>query len=159
MSLPDLDEDAQMSSKDMERLKKNEINTSCDQVLVEANMQDNEETGLKLIIPPRDPASRAGRRRATLLVCPTSLLSHWLDQLHNHLHKSVDIKVKVHHGQNKAFYAADLEGNDLVLTTYGTLAAEFVHGERSGGPLLRAKWLRVVPVSYTHLTLPTKRIV
>ena len=114
------------------------------QVLVKADMRPNSETGLKLIVPPKEPADRKGRRRATLIVCPTSLMSHWVEQLHSHLHKSVAVKLKVHHGNQKAFYAADLETHDIVITTYGTLAAEFVHGERSGGPLLRAKWLRVV---------------
>ena len=114
------------------------------QVLVKADMRPNAETGLKLIVPPKEPADRRGRRRATLIVCPTSLMSHWVEQLHSHLHKSVAVKLKVHHGNQKAFYAADLETHDIVITTYGTLAAEFVHGERSGGPLLRTKWLRVV---------------
>ena len=39
---------------------------------------DSGNPGLKLIIPPREPAERAGRARATLIVCPTSLISHWL---------------------------------------------------------------------------------
>ena len=54
------------------------------------------------------------------------------------------VKLKVHHGNSKAFYAGDLESHDIVITTYGTLAAEFTYGERSGSPLLKAKWLRVV---------------
>jgi len=109
-----------------------------------AAVRSNSETGLKLLIPPLAPAVRAGRRRPTLVVCPTSLISHWVDQLDLHLHKAVPLKLKLHHGSSKAFYATDLESQDIVITTYGTLAAEFVHGERSGGPLLRAKWLRVV---------------
>merc|ERR1711892_48359 len=101
-----------------------------------------DESGLKLIIPPKDPAARAGRRRATLLVCPTSLISHWVDELDAHLHKSVDIKLKVHHGASKAMLGSDLECHDIVITTYGTLAAEL--GNEDVSPLLRAKWLRVV---------------
>ena len=88
--------------------------------------------------------ARGGRRRATLIVCPTSLVSHWVEQLDQHLHRGVDIKMKIHHGAGKAFYAADLEGQDVVITTYGVLAAEHVDGERSPGPLLTARWLRVV---------------
>ena len=106
------------------------------------NSRVNVETGLKLIIPPRQPAERGKRRRATLLVCPTSLLSHWTEQLDTHLDKGVDIRFKIHHGQTKALTGADLETQDIVLTTYGTLAAEF--GAATHSPLLRAKWLRVV---------------
>ena len=102
----------------------------------------NKETGLKLIIPPKQPAVRGRRRRATLLVCPTSLISHWTEQLERHLHESVSIKFKIHHGQTKALTGADLETHDFVITTYGTLASEF--GIMDHSPLLRAKWLRVV---------------
>jgi len=102
----------------------------------------NEETGLKLIIPPEELADRGERRRATLLVCPTSLMSHWVDQLHEHLHRGVKLKLKVHHGSGKALTGADLAGQDIVITTYGTLAAEWGAGDLR--PLSRAKWLRVV---------------
>ena len=102
----------------------------------------NAETGLKLIIPPKMPSDRNGRRRSTLLVCPTTLISHWIEQLEKHLHRSVDIKIKVHHGSSKAEYGKDLEESDIVITTYGTLAYEY--GMRQHGPLLAAKWLRIV---------------
>ena len=95
-----------------------------------------------VIIPPRQPAERRGRRRATLIVCPTSLISHWVDQLDSHLHRAVNIKVKVHHGSSKALTGADLETFDVVITTYGVLGNEF--GVETHSPLLRAKWLRVV---------------
>ena len=78
------------------------------------------------------------------MVCPTSLLSHWVEQLNIHLHQGVQLKLKVHHGQTKALYAGDLETHDLVITSYGILAAEFTDGERSRGPLLNTRWLRVV---------------
>ena len=105
----------------------------------------NPETGLKMIIPPKIPAERGNRRRATLIVCPTSLISHWTEQLDNHLHESVNIKLKIHHGATKALTGADLESHDIVITTYGTLASEFsLVDTHSHSPLLRAKWLRVV---------------
>ena len=37
--------------------------------------------GLKLLVPPKEIAVRGGRRRPTLLVCPTSLISHWVEQV------------------------------------------------------------------------------
>jgi len=102
----------------------------------------NEETGLNLIIPPRQPAQRKGRRRATLLVCPTSLISHWLEQLEMHLDKSVNIRVRVHHGATKAKTVEDLDYADIVITTYGTMASE--GGMQHLSPLFKVKWLRVV---------------
>jgi SNF2 family DNA or RNA helicase len=52
------------------------------------------------------------------------------------------LDIFVHHGQSKALIALELQDKDIVLTTYGTLMAEFK--EENHGPLLRAKWLRVV---------------
>lgn len=93
------------------------------------------------VVPPRDPAVRGNRPRPTLIVCPTSLLSHWCHEIDVHVDPSVDIKVKVHHGQNKAKLGADLNTYDIVITTYGTLANEL---DADTSPLLRARWLRVV---------------
>ena len=99
---------------------------------------------VQLIVPPRIPAKPEGRRRATLLVCPTSLISHWVEQLNIHLLQGVQLRLKIHHGQSKAQSAGELEAHDLVITTYGILAAEFTNGEISRGPLLNTLWLRVV---------------
>jgi hypothetical protein len=40
-----------------------------------------------LKIPPRDVAQRKGRRKATLVVTPASLIGQWLAQIEMHLHK------------------------------------------------------------------------
>ena len=57
---------------------------------------------------------------------------------------SANFKIAVHHSQCKALLATELEDNDLVFTTYGTLQAEYHSHQAHYGPLLRAKWLRVV---------------
>ena len=90
----------------------------------------------------RSVAVRRGRRRATLVVCPTSLVSHWVEQLQAHLGPGVRLQLLVHHGQSRAVTGAELETRDLVITTYGTLAAEWTRGPELS-PLVRAKWLRV----------------
>ena len=81
-----------------------------------------------------------------MLVCPASLIGHWVEQLEQHLNKNVDIKLKIHHGQNKSPTGTDLENNyDIVITTYGTLASEW--GRVDMAPLIRAKWLSLkVPI-------------
>ena len=81
-------------------------------------------------------------RKCTLIVCPTSLISHWVNQFQVHVHKNVNIRVKVHHGRRKAVTRLELESSDIVITTYGTLSSEAEHDYSS--PLMRAKWLRVV---------------
>ena len=140
-------EDSDASLPDMaEEEKVQPLETLAEEVEADERAEAEEAVaaGVRLIVPPRIPAKQEGRRRATLLVCPTSLISHWVEQLNIHLHQGVLIKLKVHHGQSKALYAGDLETHDLVITTYGILAAEFTDGERSRGPLLNTRWLRVV---------------
>ena len=63
-------------------------------------------------------------------------------QIQQHIDDKVDLKIAVHHGQCKAFLGTELQDNDIVLTTYGTVAAE--NNAHNLGPLLRAKWLRVI---------------
>ena len=104
----------------------------------------------------RSVAVRRGRRRATLVVCPTSLVSHWVEQLQAHLGPGVRLQLLVHHGQSRALTGAELETRDLVITTYGTLAAEWTRGPELS-PLVRAKWLRV-NIYYIHLIHPLANI-
>ena len=54
-----------------------------------------------LVIPPRMPAKTNGRRRATLIITPASLISHWLAQIEEHVDKGVDLNIMVHHGTSK----------------------------------------------------------
>lgn len=94
------------------------------------------------IIPSKEPAVRGSRRRPTLIVCPTSLISHWCAEIDKHVESNINIKVHVHYGASKAQIGAELNACDIVITTYGTLAAE--HDTDGIGPLMKAKWLRVV---------------
>ena len=88
------------------------------------------------------PGKANGRRRATLIVTPASLIGHWLEQIQRHVKPNVELDIFVHHGTNKTLLATELQDNDIVLTTYGTLQAEY--GDNlEHGPLLKAKWLRV----------------
>ena len=63
-------------------------------------------------------------------------------QIHQHIDDNVNIKIAVHHGQCKALLGTELQDNDIVLTTYGTVGAEY--NSFTPGPLLRANWLRVI---------------
>ena len=66
----------------------------------------------------------ASRRPATLIVCPTSLLSQWHEQLVLHVVPH-QLSVYVHHGQHRTKDASVLAAHDVTLTTYGVLASEF----------------------------------
>nr|XP_057946889.1 helicase-like transcription factor isoform X2 [Doryrhamphus excisus] len=79
---------------------------------------------------------------ATLIVCPLSVLSNWLDQFEEHVRADVKLKVYMYHGQDRNRSTKFLSSQDVVLTTYNVLAADF--GSKNKSPLHEIKWLRVV---------------
>ncbi|XP_061157136.1 helicase-like transcription factor isoform X2 [Syngnathus typhle] len=86
---------------------------------------------------------------ATLIVCPLSVLSNWLDQFEEHVRADVKLKVYMYHGPNRNRSTKFLSSQDVVLTTYNVLAADFANQNRSGlhdldSPLHGINWLRVV---------------
>uniref|UniRef100_A0A383WDF9 Uncharacterized protein n=1 Tax=Tetradesmus obliquus TaxID=3088 RepID=A0A383WDF9_TETOB len=78
--------------------------------------------------------------RGTLIVCPLSVLSNWQMQLEEHT--AGNLKVAVNHGPERNRSRAWLAQQDVVITTYATLAGDV--GLRGGGGLFGQQWLRVV---------------
>jgi SNF2 family DNA or RNA helicase len=76
--------------------------------------------------------SSAPSHRATLVVCPASVLANWREQAEMHIASSSALRVLVHHGKTKATVAGLLQ-YDLVLTSYGTLSAEVGGGGAGDG--------------------------
>lgn len=82
-------------------------------------------------------------------MCPLSVLSNWETQLEEHI-KPGQIKSVTFYGDGRNTRQSDLEGADLVLTTYDVLLSEFnaSKGKRRGkgklGKLLETDWKRVV---------------
>ena len=81
------------------------------------------------------PPSRDGPK-ATLIVCPVSVLSNWEQQIAEHTDGS--LSVYRYHGASKTKVTDELARHDVVITTYGTLTAD------KGAVLNKVKWLRVV---------------
>ena len=81
------------------------------------------------------PPSRDGPK-ATLIVCPVSVLSNWEQQIAEHTDGS--LSVCRYHGASKTKVTDELARHDVVITTYGTLTAD------KGAVLNKVKWLRVV---------------
>lgn len=98
-------------------------------------------------------AEKCGRG-TTLIVSPLSVMSNWSGQIARHLHPENALKVHIYHGTGRGdMEAADFEAFDVVITTYQTLAADYMprgkevakpkNGIRSKG-LYSMKWRRVV---------------
>jgi SWI/SNF-related matrix-associated actin-dependent regulator of chromatin subfamily A3 len=93
-----------------------------------------------------------GETHATLVIAPLSVMSNWRTQIEQHVREDEPLRVLTYHGVKRgATKPGDFSNVDVVITTYGTLAAEFIPGSskdpkfpkpRSG--LFAVKWGRVV---------------
>ncbi|XP_043926554.1 helicase-like transcription factor [Protopterus annectens] len=82
------------------------------------------------------------KSRATLIVCPLSVLSNWLDQLEQHVSQDVKLQLYLYYGLDRITDPTFLAEQDIVLTTYTVLGTDFRH--RADSPLHKVKWLRVI---------------
>ncbi|XP_051482287.1 helicase-like transcription factor isoform X2 [Apus apus] len=80
--------------------------------------------------------------RATLIVCPLSVLSNWADQFEQHIHQDFRVNIHVYYGSDRCKDPSVLSEQDVVLTTYNILATDY--GIRGDSPLHKVKWLRIV---------------
>uniref|UniRef100_A0A672VBN0 Helicase like transcription factor n=1 Tax=Strigops habroptila TaxID=2489341 RepID=A0A672VBN0_STRHB len=79
---------------------------------------------------------------ATLIVCPLSVLSNWIDQFEQHIHQNFHVNIYVYYGSDRSRDPSFLSEQDIVLTTYNILATDY--GMRGDSPLHKVTWLRIV---------------
>ncbi|KAG7457137.1 hypothetical protein MATL_G00243360 [Megalops atlanticus] len=84
----------------------------------------------------------SGGARATLIVCPLSVLSNWLDQFEQHVHADAKLSVYLYYGAERKRESRFLARQDVVLTTYNVLSSDY--GNKKSSPLHDVSWLRVV---------------
>ncbi|KAI3456289.1 hypothetical protein Pfo_012952 [Paulownia fortunei] len=60
----------------------------------------------------------------TLIVCPTSVLRQWSEELHNKVTSEADLSVLVYHGSNRTKDPLELAKYDVVITTYAIVTME-----------------------------------
>ncbi|XP_047467982.1 helicase-like transcription factor [Mugil cephalus] len=78
--------------------------------------------------------------RTTLIVCPLSVLSNWLDQFEQHVRADVKPDVYLYYGSERNRSKTFLSSQDVVITTYNVLSADFANKS----PLHGISWFRVV---------------
>lgn len=92
--------------------------------------------------------------KATLIVAPASLLTQWQSELEKSSKKGT-LKVMVWHGQNRVDLEAAIDGDDpmdVVITSYGILAAEHAKVNRStSSPVYDSKC-----IGYGNICSPTQ---
>ncbi|XP_045150954.1 helicase-like transcription factor isoform X2 [Echinops telfairi] len=82
------------------------------------------------------------KARTTLIVCPLSVLSNWVDQFGQHIKSEVHLNFCVYYGPDRIRDPALLSKQDIVLTTYNILTHDY--GTKGDSPLHSIKWLRVI---------------
>uniref|UniRef100_A0A7N6BLP8 Helicase-like transcription factor n=1 Tax=Anabas testudineus TaxID=64144 RepID=A0A7N6BLP8_ANATE len=86
------------------------------------------------------PTLKDLKARATLIICPLSVLSNWLDQFEQHVSANVKLNVYLYYGSDRNRSTKFLSSQDVVITTYNILSSD--NGDKS--PLHVVNWLRVV---------------
>lgn len=78
--------------------------------------------------------------RATLVVVPSPLLlTTWTDEIESRL--NIKLRISLHHGRDRAIDAKALYDNDIVLTTYHTLHADYTKKQT---PISGTAWYRII---------------
>ncbi|GAB2267116.1 hypothetical protein Dimus_002101 [Dionaea muscipula] len=80
-----------------------------------------------------------GKSRTTLVVCPPSVFSTWVNQLSEHTRRG-SLKAYMYYGE-RTQDPEELKMFDIVLTTYSTLASE---ASLSKSPIKEIDWWRVI---------------
>lgn len=68
--------------------------------------------------------SKARPAAGTLIVCPTSVLRQWSEELHNKVTSEANLSVLVYHGSNRIKDPLELAKYDVVITTYAIVSME-----------------------------------
>ncbi|KAH6869114.1 SNF2 family N-terminal domain-containing protein [Thelonectria olida] len=86
--------------------------------------------------------STSHRVETTLVVVPPSLLDNWQNELSSHLSNEA-FAWHSRHGQSKILKVDELEGIDILLTTYSTVANEW-RTKRTESVIFLHRWHRVI---------------
>ena len=97
-------------------------------------------SGGKLVIGGSAAAQGPRRCASTLVVCPLSLLSQWVDEIDKHAPGA--LSVGMYYGNDRTKSAAALAAHDVIITSYGVLASDWAAGGTS--PPFALRWRRVV---------------
>ncbi|KAL4729593.1 hypothetical protein ACLX1H_004013 [Fusarium chlamydosporum] len=84
-----------------------------------------------------------GGKGPTLIVAPVSVMSNWSQQIQRHVRGDKQPNILTYHGSEKAT-AKQLQGYDVVITSYGRLARERDQGVKRALTSQDIKWRRVV---------------
>ncbi|KAJ3200332.1 hypothetical protein HDU67_002141, partial [Dinochytrium kinnereticum] len=100
----------------------------------------SDPTGSGVVDTPTLP--KGDYSKATLIVCPLSVISNWCDQIQQHLVPKT-VSWHVYHGKDRIENVDELSNFDIVITTYNMIATQsYVDTTKKG--IHGVKWRRVI---------------
>ena len=91
----------------------------------------------------RSEAAESDARQPTLLIVPSPLLETWESELSQHLHSTTLTWCRYYGPKRQAWFSSIIR-NDVVITTYGTVASEWNDMSDTFKPLLSTDWGRII---------------
>lgn len=102
-----------------------------------------------------DTVPELDKRAGTLVICPTSVLKQWADEIESKV-VSNTLKVCIFHGPNRyAIGLSELRRMDLVITSYGTVSSEYAKSKGHDSWLFTLEWERLI-LDEAHIIRNTK---
>ena len=120
--------------------------------LVANTIDEAKEFGIEAA--PVDAIDVERNVKATLIICPTSVMSNWEDQIKLHTRRK-SLKCHIYHGTTRIRDPDELAKFDVVLTTYGTVSSEFGDKRGSRNTLSDIQWFRIVLDEGHHIRNPS----
>jgi hypothetical protein len=107
--------------------------------LVAQGMEDSKAFA-KRVPPIASDAKLKTNSRATLLICPLSVVANWEIQIKDHLREDT-FNTLVYHGINRTSDYRELKDHDVVITSYQTIATD---SKKPMSPLFQINWFRII---------------
>ncbi|KAK5175504.1 uncharacterized protein LTR77_000643 [Saxophila tyrrhenica] len=93
--------------------------------------------------PSADLEDIVRNSKATLIICPKSVLSNWQEQVKQHTKKRL-LQIYCYHGPARTQDFDELANYDIVLTSYSTASSEFSDPAKRRNALGSIQWFRIV---------------
>ncbi|KAI3795817.1 hypothetical protein L1987_38477 [Smallanthus sonchifolius] len=110
-----------INTDEVEKMKTETFNLDDDDDVDVTDCNKSKQTSSSCVMESNAQSRPAA---GTLVVCPTSVLRQWNDELHNKVSSKARLSVLIYHGPNRTKDPCELAKYDVVLTTYAIVSME-----------------------------------
>eukprot|EP00795_Rhopilema_esculentum_P009078 gene9077-16732_t len=129
------EEDCLLFSDSDEEMEKHCISKEIANIVDSPSLKD---CSRRKSLSQRDKSSEG---TSTLIICPMSVISNWTTQFQQHVDPELDLQLYLYYGGDRVKDVEFLQRQDIILTTYNTLAYDF---RQNNSPLHTITWLRII---------------